>query len=187
VATDTKMKYLLKLKHWQIFLLSWGPLTTVLVILFKVPDLILAYFPFVLAAFLIGLANSFAWVWIVVVELNKVLTTINTRLFKIAFWIPFVYIWAFIAFMLFNLFVRKVKSLNQQQVEVVILIAWAVLSVCCIIYGLVFIGRIIKAVELNRKPSIKEHVLESLLMLFPPLGLWVLQPKLNKIIDAKQQ
>ena len=104
------MKLLLRLPHWQIFLLSWGPLMTVLVVLFKFPDLILTYFPFALALFLIGLANSFAWVWVIVHELKKTVKSINTKLFNIAFWIPFIYIWSIIGFILFNLFVRKVKK-----------------------------------------------------------------------------
>jgi hypothetical protein len=127
------MKIFLRLSHWQIFLWSWGPLTTVLVTLFIAPTFILAYFPFMLAAFLAGLANCFAWVWAIAHELKKIVTSVNTTLFKVVFWIPFIYIWLIIAFMLFNLFVRKVKTVNQ-EVEILVLISWAILSVCCIIY-----------------------------------------------------
>lgn len=180
------MKLLLRISHWQIFLLSWGPLTAVLIVLFNFPDLILAYFPFVLALFLIGLANSFAWVWVIVNELQKAVKPMNTKLFKIAFWIPLISVCSFIGFVLFNLFVQKVKSVNQ-QVEVAVLLVLAVLSVGCIIYGLVFIGRLIRTAELGRKPSIKDHILESVLMLFPPIGLWIIQPRLNKLIANQRQ
>jgi hypothetical protein len=158
---------------------------TVLVVLFKFPDLILTYFPFALALFLIGLANSFAWVWVIVHELKKTVKSINTKLFNIAFWIPFIYIWSIIGFILFNLFVRKVKSVNQ-QVEVIVLTILAVLSVCCIIYGLMFVGRLVKITEAGKKLPIKEHIVESVLMLFPPIGLWIIQPRINRII-ARQR
>jgi hypothetical protein len=125
---------------------------------FKNPSFNFSLLPIRVAAFLVGLVNSFAWIWVIVRELKKVVIAINTMWFKIAFWIPCIYIWAFIAFMLFNLFVRKIKSINQ-KVEGIILIAWAVLSVGCIIYGLVFVGRLIRTAELGKKPTIKEHLI----------------------------
>jgi hypothetical protein len=97
-----------------------------------------------------------------------------------------VYIWSFIAFMLFNFFVRKVKSFNV-EVEMMIFVGLGIVSVFCIIYGLIYIGRLIRSIELGKKPSIKDHLIESVLMLFPPVGLWIIQPKLNKIIENKQQ
>lgn len=83
--------------------------------------------------------------------------------------------------MLCSAFGRKIKSINP-EIEMTMFVCWGVLSVLCIIYGLAFIGRLIKSIELGRPLSIKEHIAESLLMLFPPIGIWIIQPKLNKII-----
>jgi hypothetical protein len=130
--------------------------------------------------------NSFVWVWSINEKLQSFSQTISNKLFKVAFWIPFIYIWTFIAFMLFNLFVRKVKSINI-EVEIMIFTAVGVISICCIFYGLIYIGRLIRSVELGKKPSMKDHLIESVLMLFPPIGLWIIQPKLNRIIANQQQ
>jgi hypothetical protein len=173
----------LRLRHWQIFLIAWGPLTAVLLVLFNFPDLILGYFPIVLGLFLIGLANSFAWVWAIVKKLKKLVPFLSTTLFRIAFWIPFTFIWTNIAFALYNLRIRKVQSINV-EIELLVSAVLGIISVACIIYGLIFAGRIIKAAELQKEPSIKEHLMESCLMLLPPIGLWFIQPKLNKIVHS---
>lgn len=175
------MRTILKLKHWQIFILSWGPLSTTLTILFVDATVIGLCFRLWLILFLISLMNSFIWVWAIVKELEKLSSSISTKLFKIAFWIPFIYIWKFICIMLCSAFGRKIKSINP-EIETMIFIGWGVLSVLCIIYGLAFIGRLIRSIESGKPLSIKEHMAESLLMLFPPIGIWIIQPKLNKII-----
>ena len=175
------MKRLLHFKHWQIFLISWGPLATVLSLVFTHSDILIDYLQLWLVLFLVGAANSFIWIWIIAAELEKSAPQLNVRLFKIAFWIPCIYISSFVAYMLYNLFIHKVKSINA-RVEVNIWMSIGVLSILCIIYGLIFMGRLIKTAELGKTASLKEHLLESTLMLFPPLGLWIIQPKLNKIV-----
>jgi hypothetical protein len=173
----------LRAKHWQLFLVSWGPVSLFLILMFsslgdRVPYL---SFDFALFLFVCGLSNSFAWVWLIVARLKKMSSPMRFGLFSVAFWIPCVYIHAFVFFMLYNFYVRKVKSINP-EVEMVIFLSLLVISIGCIFYGLVFIGRLIKAVELGRSPAWKEHLLESLLMLFPPIGLWFIQPKVNRIV-----
>jgi hypothetical protein len=154
--------------------------------MFVSPMIVINFFQFWLVLFLVGLMNSFVWVWSINEKLQSFSQTISNKLFKVAFWIPFIYIWTFIAFMLFNLFVRKVKSINI-EVEIMIFTAVGVISICCIFYGLIYIGRLIRSVELGKKPSMKDHLIESVLMLFPPIGLWIIQPKLNRIIANQQQ
>jgi hypothetical protein len=177
------MKLLLQLKHWQIFLISWAPLTGVLVILFTVPDLISAYFPIIFGAFLIGLSMSFAWIWTIVKQMKKLVPSVTITLFKIAFWIAFTYIWFIIGSLFFNFFIRKVQSFNI-EIEMMLHGVFAILSICCIFYGLFFIGLLIKSAELGKKASFKEHLFASVAMLFPPIGLWIVQPKLNAIVRA---
>ena len=175
------MMMFLRLRHWQLFLIAWGPVTVVLLALFKFPEFVPGNFTIVVGVFLIGLANSFAWVWAMVKELKKLVPFLSTTLFKIAFWIPFAFIWTVIAFALYNLRIRKVQSINV-EIELLVSAVLGIVSIGCIIYGLIFAGRIIKAAELKKKPSIKEHLIESCLMVVPPIGLWFIQPKLNKIV-----
>jgi len=177
------MKAILKLAHWQVFVLSWGPLSFVLILLFNSPNIFLYYLPLWLVLVLVGLMNSFIWVWAIAYELQKLSHQIHLKLFKVAFWVPFTCIWSFIAVMLFDFFIYKTKSFNI-EVEMMLWKGAAIISVGCIIYGLIFLGRLIRSVELGRKPLIKNHLVESALMLFPPIGVWLVQPKLNRIYQS---
>lgn len=155
------MRTILKLKHWQIFILSWGSLIIIPSTVFIAPAVISFCFQLWLILFLISLMNCFIWVWAIVKGLEKLSSSISTKLFKIVFWIPFIYIWEFICTTLYSAFVRKIKSINP-EIEMIIFVAWGILSVLCIIYGLVFIGRLIKSIESGKPLSIKEHIVESL-------------------------
>lgn len=180
------MKIFLRLRHWQIFLLSWGPLSCVFILLYTLPLFFVNNFHLWLIVFLVALMNSFIWVFAIATELQKFTATIHSAFFKIAFWIPFIYVWASIAFALFNFFVRKVKSVNI-DIEMMAFAGGGSLSVICIIYGLAFIGRLIRSIELKRRPTIKDHIIESVLMLFPPVGIWIIQPRINRIVADRGQ
>lgn len=174
--------FFLRLKHWQLFLISWAPLSQFFILLSTGSDL-LNYFPVVLFLFLAGLTTSFIWVWQIVSKLKTLFPFMRFGFFRIAFWIPCAYSYTFIFFMLYNLFIHKVRSINV-DLEIAILLGLLGISIACIFYGLVFIGRLIRAVELKKMPSLKEYILTSVIMLFPPLGLWFIQPRLNRIVNS---
>jgi hypothetical protein len=43
----------------------------------------------------------------------------------------------------------------------------------------------IKAIELNRRPTLSEFLIDYILMLSLPIGIWVIQPRLNKILKDR--
>lgn len=178
------MNRLLRLKNWQIFLISWGPLSAFFSCLFIQPDLIVYYFQFWFFLFAIGIINSFAWVWAATIFIEKKIPSAirpNDKMFKICFWLPASYILWFVCFMLYSLSIQKVAS-RYPQLELKIIIVMAILSVCCIIYGLLFTAKIIKTAELQRNLKFYEYINEFILMILLPIGLWFIQPRLNKII-----
>lgn len=178
------MKQLLRLRHWQVFLISWGLLTTFFICLIIQPDIIMYYLPIWILMFLIGIINSFVWVWIIVTALIPTIALAvrpKNKLFKICFWIPAIYVSYIVGFLLFNLFVRKVESLNA-ELEMKFLIGLGLISIACIIYGLFFAARTIKTAELQRNLKAYEYLPEFVLMILAPIGLWIIQPRLNKLV-----
>ena len=165
-------------------MISWGLLTAFFACLFIQPDLIIYYLPIWIIIFLVGAINSFVWVWSTV---TTVLLTItpevrpNDKLFKTCFWIPAIFISYFVGYMLFNLFVHKVKSLNA-DLEVKLYIGLGFLSLGCIVFGLLFAAKTIKTAELKRNLKVYEYLPEFALMILAPIGLWIIQPRLNKIV-----
>ena len=77
------MRFLLKLKHWQLFLLTWGIALAVNILTLSNPVLMLKLFPIMMLAFAFG---TFGWVWAIATELHKQLpgnVELNLTSFKI--------------------------------------------------------------------------------------------------------
>ena len=55
-----------------------------------------------------------------------------------------------------------------------------------IIHSFAFPARTLKTIELGRKAGFGEYVGDFFLILFLPLGIWFLQPRVNKIIIKNQ-
>lgn len=177
------MKRILRLRHWQLFLISWGPLTTFFILLFIRPISVGYTLLLWIIVFPVALVNSFIWVWSLVTCLIPTIAQgerPKIKLFKICFWIPTIYIFYILCFTYFNFFVRKVASVNP-ELELKIHMGLTILSILCIIYGLSFAARTLKTAELQRNLKIHEYLPELALMILTPIGMWNIQPRLNKI------
>ena len=60
------------------------------------------------------------------------------------------------------------------------------LSMACNFYCIYFVARTFKAVELQ-KTETHQYILELLLVWLLLVGLWILQPKINAIVEQRQQ
>ncbi len=177
------MNLLLRLRHWQLFLISWGPLTTFFVLFFIRPNIVGDTLLVWVILFPIVLINSFAWVWSTVTALIPTITSTarpRTKLFNICFWIPSIYVAYIVGFIYFNFFVWKVTGFSALELK--IHIGLALLSFTCIIYGLYFSAKTIKTAELQRNLKAYECLTELGLMILAPIGLWIIQPRLNKLV-----
>jgi hypothetical protein len=59
-------------------------------------------------------------------------------------------------------------------------IIWSI-SFISFLYSVYFVSKEIKTIELNRNCSIREFILEIVLILAFPIGLWIIQPRITKI------
>jgi hypothetical protein len=57
-------------------------------------------------------------------------------------------------------------------------------SMFCIFYTLYFVAKTIKTVELQREVKFSDFAGEFFMIWFFPIGIWIVQPKINEMIEA---
>ena len=172
------MRFLLRLKHWQVFLLTWGVPIIFDIYTINDPSLLFELFPIMMTIFSLTL---FAWIWAISTELNKHLAKnnqLNLKQFKVMFLIPFIYVAAIDIYLLFP----DIVALPDNWTLLLVLTPIHILSIVGILYGCQFAGRTIKSIELGRPATNKESKKEYGQVAISFIGMWTLQPKLNKIM-----
>ena len=186
------MNFLLRLKHWQLFLLIIGlPIiiqVTLRIIMIRSEDSLSSFtkktnfLSFILT--LISMTVSLGWIYAIGTNFHKKLpdtVKMNLVRFKVLFFIMAVYALFFIAFDTFS----NEKILDSGLFGVIIPIH--IFSMFCILYCLHFNARALKAVELQRPVTFGDFSGEFLLLLFYPFGIWIIQPRIIKFFDKTNE
>ncbi len=194
----------LRAKHWQLFLLMivipFGfqvflfttifsninidsePDSTVFFNYFK-------YFPLMMILFSL---IFFGWFWSIAIGLqSKIPKEVKMKVnrFKIFFFIPLIYI-LFISVFMGSIFGESIETMQQTEVTS-ILPVFAVIfplhffSMFCMFYMLYFVSKTIKTVELQRELRFSDFAGEFFLLWFYIIGIWIIQPKINKMVTIK--
>jgi hypothetical protein len=183
----------LKAKHWQIFLLTLGlPIIlqifiTSMMLINEDPTLMLKIMPVISIVFMIGF---FGWFWSVAIGLQSRIpadVNLNVTRFKIFLFIPvlyFIFLFGFVG----NIFEGAFENGTQPGNAVIgsflaIIIPMHLFSMFCIFYSLYFVAKTFKTAELQREVTFSDFAGEFFLFWFFPIGVWILQPKINKIIE----
>jgi hypothetical protein len=178
------MKFLLRLRHWQLFLLTWGlPIALNFLTFFNTGLPVLGVFPIMMILFTFGV---FGWVWAISTELHKKLpieVKLNVGQFKIFFLIPIVYILGITIWMSSSFFGGSNGQSDNMSAAIGLIIVLHLLSMVCIFLGLRFAAKTMKSVELGRMAKFGDYAGEFFLIWFSVAGVWVLQPRLNKLIE----
>lgn len=185
------MKNFLTLKHWQLFILLFGipfifqSLTMGTIISQRNPIEFMQYFPIMM---IVVMVLFFSWFYTLGTNLHTKLpgtVSMNLTRFKIFLFIPLVYM-IFLSVMLFNLF-SNMTLLNANPkiaIFVLILIPVHLFSMFCIFYCLYFISKSLKSVELQKEVTFNDFSGEFFLFWFFLIGVWFLQPRINKLFDS---
>jgi amino acid permease len=56
-------------------------------------------------------------------------------------------------------------------------------SMFCTFYSLYFVAKTYKTVELQREVSFSDFAGEFFMICLCPIGIWIVQPKINKMIE----
>jgi len=180
----------LKAKHWQIFIVTFGLPFLLQLILMPIesnPVGVMKYMPIIMIIFIAGF---FGWLWSVAIGLQvKVPADIKMKVlkFKILLFIPLIYLPIIFGLFEFLPFGEKEIGLELNIAIKAILFGFIfilhLLSMFGIFYSLYFVAKTIKTVELQTKVSFSDFAGEFLLIWFFPIGIWVVQPKINKMIN----
>ena len=186
------MKLLLKLKHWQPFLLLM-----VIPILFQIgmfaavfisndPLMMFRLFPIVMILFM---GIFFGWFYALGTNLHKKLPDtvhMNLRLFKIFLFIPVAYMSLFMVFMI-NMFSGIIGGEEPNVAIFMLIFPLHLFSMFCIFYCLYFNAKSLKSVELQKPVTSNDFAGEFFLIWFFPVGIWFLQPRINKLFEETEQ
>ncbi len=184
------MKRLLTLKHWQLFLLLFAlPFTCQLLMggfLFMARDIsrVLAVFPVIMLLY-VGL--FFSWFYALGTNLHKRLpATVPMSLtkFKLFLFMPAIYMILLMAGMELMFAGNKV-NIQPNPLIFLFIVPMHLFSMFCIIYCLYFNAKALKAAELQRPVTFNDFIGEFFLLWFFPVGIWILQPRINKIAASE--
>lgn len=198
------MAFFLRAKHWQLFLLSFGiPFILQLFLVFDVvtsitshadPTFMLAYFKFFPILLVVFIGTLFGWFWAVGVGLQKMVPSVikmKVTTFKVFFFIPLAYL-LLIAIgmgMLFsNNFFGNITSSNNPApffIGFAVIFPLHIFSMFCIFYCLYFSARTIKTIELQRPVTFSDFAGEFFLIWFFFIGVWIIQPRINKMTSPE--
>lgn len=186
------MNAFLKLKHWQLFLLMFAipffvqAIVMTLTISNHNPRYIGILFPVVM---LLYIGPFWGWFYALGINLNKKLpetVKMNLSRFKLFLFIPGIYI-LFLMSLLFAFFSGfSIREINPLIVLVIIPIH--LFSIFCIFYCLYFNAKSLKAVELQKPVTFNDYSGEFFLIWFFFIGVWFIQPRINKLFaDTNQE
>jgi hypothetical protein len=188
LKTILTMKIFLRLKHWQVFSLTWGiPFFTAIIgdfIVFQTKDfrIIFEFFPFIFMFFIIGFMG---WMWSAGTNLYEKLpgaVKMNIRLFKTFVIIPSVYMLIVALYILGGVLKLNVGEMSPLIVLALIL-PLHLFSMFCMFYNLYFVAKTLKAVQLQRPVKFEDYAGEFFMIWFFPIGVWIIQPRINKIFS----
>ncbi|BAU52417.1 hypothetical protein [Mucilaginibacter gotjawali] len=189
------MNLFLGAKHWQLFLLTFGvPVMLNIVMMFNIfshfgkpyggenfnGGMIFPVMMVLFAGTLLG------WMYSVAVGMQKMVpATVKMKItkFKVFFFIPVTYM-----VLIFFFIGLALKSPGATDLGQAALLAFAIIvplhlfSMFCLFYCLYFVAKTIKTVELQREVTFSDFVQEFFLAWFFPIGVWILQPRINKMI-----
>jgi len=192
----------LKAKHWQLFLLTFGiPMIFQFVMMGSMfanvatgnnpdPSFMFNYMKFFPIMMILFMGVFFGWFWSVAIGLqSKVPDVVKMKVkkFKIFFFIPMAYILFIILFMGIQM-----NGLMTGGTEpsggligslVAIIVPLHLFSMFCIFYSLYFVAKTFKTVELQREVKFSDFAGEFFMIWFYPIGIWIVQPKINKMIE----
>ncbi len=175
------MKFLLKLKHYQLFMMTWGIGIIINILSFSNPDLLLRFFPLIAGLFGLG---TLGWMWAIVTQLHDKLpvsSPINVEHFKKIFIVPIIYI-VIVALLIYRQINGPVReTIIPEALMIFLIVIMHIGSLIAIFYGMAIAAKTIKSIEMGKNARFSDYIGEFFLLWFSLIGYWVLQPRINKI------
>lgn len=194
------MNIFLQLKHWQLFLLLFVvPFGIMMVLMGAViaqedPTVLLSAYPWIMVYYM---AAFFGWFWSVGTHLHAKLPyglRMNLRMFKWFLAIPVAYILTLVFFLF--AFMRQFvdfKTMTPEEMPdmsglayLFLIIPVHLFSIFCIFYCIYFVAKCLKCVELQKNVELGDFIGEFVLVWILPVGIWFVQPRINRIYEESE-
>lgn len=191
------LRFFLRAKHWQLFLLIFGlPLLVQAVLLRNItsvivklnvspnPDTFTPYIIAVAVATLLSLLGLLAWYWSIATGLRQATPSISdsrVRLFKVTFLFPVLYFSFLAVAVLFGIGDEVNFSVEPQYGPLLYVLPFHLLTMLCLLYCAYFVAKTIKTAEAGHAVPISSFAGDILLIWFFPIGVWFLQPRVNRL------
>ena len=191
---------ILKAKHWQIFILIL--VLPLIIEVFIMPDLLAREsvndFRMIMAIRIILLVGgAFVWFWSIAIGLQKkmnIALKMKTRKFKVYFFITFLYFVLILGFLGLGQGFSIGSDIYYGQAPsggfiggVVGLIVPLLFPIYCLFYFFYFTSKSIKTFELNSTIKISDYIGFFFGIWFLPIGIWIIQPKVNRLIQNNEK
>lgn len=181
----------LRAKPWQIFIIifiiPYSLQSLAMTQTHNDPERMIYYTPFIMIVFLLGL---FGWLGSIITGLKEKVPAeikMKIRKFKLFLLIPMIYMP--FAFALYDLVIDNMEKSNGEPSGIMMVISFAIifplhiLSIFGFLHSFYYVAKTYKTVELKREVSFSDFAGEFFLLLLFPVGIWVLQPKIQKLIE----
>jgi hypothetical protein len=176
------MEKLIRAKHWQIFIIVFAlPALFDLILKALISEddnlIFFHYFDLWLSDYFV--LCIFGWTYAIGIGLQSEIPLplrMKVSRFKASLVVSSVYI---IFMQAFSKYIFPEDSLiNINKVNIL-----NILPFLCIFYAFLITAKTIKTVQLQRKVIFWEYALESLMIFFFPIGIWILQLRINRMKD----
>jgi hypothetical protein len=164
------MKIFLKFKHWQLFLI-WIFTEIVFITTVNTPI-------WILTTGLFGFA-FIGWIY----SIGKVINNLNEKNrinnYKEDFWFTLF----FVSVIPYGYFYRNLETIGSNNI--LLNLGVGLLQFISMVKSVNFSAKVLKQYETKRNLKFSEYFNEFFLIGFMIIGIWVIQPKVNKIVDKK--
>lgn len=197
---------LLNAKHWQLFVLLFiAPALLMLgAMAILIPTItqhtitnvnsIFEYFSYLPLLILPFILIQIAWHWYSLHLAIEVLSPEFKPSFKRSkMALSYLIIYVCLYMLLFSFLTRhiQINPITAENIATTLgifflMIPLHLLAVFCQCYTFYALAKSIKTIELNRKVTFSDYLGEFLLLWFFPVGIWILQPKINAILNNRR-
>jgi len=196
----------LKAKHWQLFILTFGiPMVFQIILMISMfatllsgdtsaPSSLFFFFKLFPVLMILLIGTIYGWFWSIAIGLQDKVplhVKMKTKKFKIFFFIPLAYLLAISIGMGIAMtgLLGTIKAGSQPDIAlfggmVALIVPLHVFSVFCIFYCLYFVAKTFKTVERQRETTFSDFAGEFFMIWFYPIGIWIIQPKVNKMAET---
>ena len=180
----------LKAKHWQFFVGFLG-LSFIVQVFFSF-SLILSDYASVLTILtgVIGGASMFlflSWFYYLIKGLNKKIQYHNLKTdsstLKLFYLFPVFYMLVIYWFFPLGFVVSTEENSNINSLSMLIVAPAHLFSIFCVFYLMYKTAKTIKVAEVQKPVKFVDFAGEFFLLWFFPIGIWFLQPKINKLAE----